>query len=326
MALDWRQLPTAPLHLLLVELRQVWLAMLTWGMATSDITAKEWMDNRGIIDTKSIVRHHFWKKYFLFHSGGVIGNFSAHGERTGLHLKEAHIEGFGYVWCSALWILPLAAFGLVMHALCLLLSRKIWSFETGDYLDLTWKFKRSPPFKAYVAAMCLSSIVLGIVWLWGSLMFPSHPEIEDAPYNNLSVFYDVWLNFALLVFSLNALLFPLDPVHNWELKELQKLRFRRSILHLLLGTNTNFVLKLIDGLWTARSEMDVEGRLSEKSRMQRYFWSREDAEQALVCRVDMQHLESRTHFQKYAEIESNDNESNDSEDSQSNDSQRRESE
>lgn len=302
MTCGWRQLPTAPLHLLLVELRQVWLSMLTWQVATSDISARVWMHNRGIIDTKSIIRHHFWQKYFHFGAKEVIADFTTDGGRTGIHLKETHLEGFGYAWCFALWILPLAALGLVMHSLCLLLTQKIWSFERGDYLSFTWKLKRSPQFKAYVAAMCFAPFALGAMWLLGSLLFPSHPEVKKAEYNNLCVFYDVWLNFALLTFSLNALLFPTDPVHYWDLEDLQKLRFRRSILHLLLGSNSNFGLKLVDGLWTARSEMDVESRLSEKSRMQRYFWSREDAERALASLIGMQYAESRFEFQRYAEI------------------------
>jgi len=309
MGCDWRRLPTAPLHLVLVEMRQVWLALLTWQAATCEITAKVWMDNRGIIDTKSLVRHHFWEKYYRFYSSAELAGFRSDGSMAGIHFKASHIEGYGYVWCAALWILPLAAFGLVAHALCLLWGWRIWSFERGDYLCFTWKYERSNPFKAYVAVMCLAPFVLGCVWLVGCLFFPSHPENQAAPDNNLTVFYDVWLNFGLLVFSLSALLFPLTPVHYWDVKGLRGLRFRRSILHFLLATNGNFGLKLVDGLWTARSEMDVEGQLSDNSRMVRYFWNREDAERAYVQLIEVQHAESRNEFEQYTQIKGNTDES-----------------
>ncbi|CAE7230899.1 unnamed protein product [Symbiodinium pilosum] len=81
----------------------------------------------------------------------------------------------------------------------------------------------------------------------------------------------------------DQLAFPSVPCHDWA-SEFQSLTFRRPMLHLILGSNKSFGLKLVDALWAAE--------LGDLSRLRRYLHDPESAEEILrICR-DVQRAEA----------------------------------
>mmetsp|Transcript_43833 Transcript_43833/g.121792 ORF Transcript_43833/g.121792 Transcript_43833/m.121792 type:complete len:365 (-) Transcript_43833:121-1215(-) len=275
----WRRLPTAWVHFLWVELRHVYIAVFAWQALIIHITAKVYMSNHGIIDATAEIRQHFWNKYFKGYAPETQLTFNGN---TTLVIKEGSVNGFGIAWCMVVWILPASACTLVVYSLVCLAREGLWSFENGGYLRFTWNIARSPMYGYLVVAMSVSPLMLLIVWFIGAHVFPKSPKSLD---NNFYIMEGSLLSICLLLFSLNRLAFPSTPVHHWKREEMLLLKFRRSLLHFLLGSNASFGMKLTDSLWTAQIESELHGQLPEGSGLLRYFWSRDAAEAALsVCR------------------------------------------
>mmetsp|Transcript_41098 Transcript_41098/g.84482 ORF Transcript_41098/g.84482 Transcript_41098/m.84482 type:complete len:133 (+) Transcript_41098:167-565(+) len=119
--------------------------------------------------------------------------------------------------------------------------------------------------------MALAATLLPVMWILQILLF----NLPDQ----LNVLKGSVLSGLLLLFALDQLAFPSVPCHDWA-SQFQTLAFRRPILHLILGSNKSFGLKLVDALWTAE--------LGDFS----YLPDPDSAEEVLrICR-EVQHSES----------------------------------
>ncbi|OLQ04405.1 hypothetical protein AK812_SmicGene12521 [Symbiodinium microadriaticum] len=143
------------------------------------------------------------------------------------------------------------------------------------YLQFSWDIVRMPEYRWSVGLMALAAMLLPVVWILQILMF----NLPDQ----LNVLKGSVLSGLLLLFALDQLAFPSVPCHDWA-SQFQNLAFRRPFLHLILGSNKSFGLKLVDALWAAE--------LGDFSRLRRYLPDPDIAEEVLrICR-EVQRSES----------------------------------
>ncbi|CAK0890383.1 unnamed protein product [Prorocentrum cordatum] len=147
----------------------------------------------------------------------------------------------------------------------------IWSFESLAYLRFTWKLYRRPGFRYCVGLMCIGPVFLPLLWIFQILAFDLQSQ--------WTVLGQSIPSGLLLLFALDFLAFPATPVHEWSSndEQLASTQFRRSLLHLFLGGNNSFGMKLIDALWTAEH--------GDLSRLERYLADPRQAPSVLaLCR------------------------------------------
>merc|ERR1719188_734086 len=89
------------------------------------------------------IESYFADLYFLGQAQERLITFN-HGEPLALPARKISIAEADTWWVILAWILPIAACTLALSSLACLVSRGIWSFETGRYLSFTWRLGRSP--------------------------------------------------------------------------------------------------------------------------------------------------------------------------------------
>ncbi|CAK0792427.1 unnamed protein product [Prorocentrum cordatum] len=158
----------------------------------------------------------------------------------------------------------------------------IWSFESLAYLRFTWKLYKTPGFRYGVGLMCIGPVLLPLLWMSQILLFGLQSQWSVLGESVPSGF--------LLLFSLDFLAFPTTPVHEWprNSEQLASTQFRRSVLHLFLGGNNNFGVKLMDALWTAQH--------GDLSRLERYLADPGQARAVLeLCCLEQQAEAEKKH-------------------------------
>jgi hypothetical protein len=151
----------------------------------------------------------------------------------------------------------------------------IWSFESMAYLRFTWRLYKMPGFRYCVGLMCIGPVALPLLWIIQIFVFDLKGQ--------WTVLGESIPSGLLLLFALDFLAFPTTPVHEWPRndEQLASIQFRRSLLHLFLGGNNNFGMKLMDALWTAKH--------GDLSRLERYLADSRQARSVLeLCCLEQQ--------------------------------------
>jgi len=252
---SWRRLPTATIHILIVEFIHFYAAIFAWLRLINNINARVAMS--GYYSNSTSLENYFSKLFFFgstdsitIHFGNVSDTyFLGHDEQiqynvTTLVLPATDIAGANIPWLILAWTVPVGASLLMIYMLVNLWRRCIWSFEGAAYLDFTWHISKTPTYRRLIALMSIGPICLPILWIAQIWLF----ELEDQ----LSVLKASTLSGIMLLWAMNRLAFPNTPVHFWsKSQEFRALTFQRSLLHLLLSSNKSFGLKLVDALWRA---------------------------------------------------------------------------
>lgn len=300
--LRWRvRLPTALVHLLVVELFHVYLAVFSWCRLVNNVNSHCAMREH-FEDTARIERY-FSDLFFLGSTGQELVDFKnvsdpfflGHSERvhmsvkfngTSLLLPATSIDGANVPWIVIAWTLPIGACLVILYVLVSFNSAGIWSFESGLYLDFTWHIFRRSEYKWCIGIMASGPVLLPILWLIQIIIY----DLE----NQLSVLEGSSLSGLLLLFALSSLAFKNTPIHHWRTsEEFLRIKFRRSILHLFFSNNASFGMKVVDALWVAD--------YGDLSRLKHYL---ADASQAdivhRICR-DAQASESKSRHRELGE-------------------------
>lgn len=289
-ASGWRRLPTAWFHMLCVECIHIYLAVFAWFRLVANVNLRTAMGAH--FHLQDHLEGYFYN-LFLFgsttstslHLSNVTDTFFLGQEQreqptvfyngSMLTLPSTSIDGANIPWIVLVWLLPLGAAFLIILHLVLLARRRVWSFDCGAYLQFSWDIVRMPEYRWSVGLMALAAMLLPVVWILQILMF----NLPDQ----LNVLKGSVLSGLLLLFALDQLAFPSVPCHDWA-SQFQNLAFRRPFLHLILGSNKSFGLKLVDALWAAE--------LGDFSRLRRYLPDPDIAEEVLrICR-EVQRSES----------------------------------
>ncbi|CAE7378163.1 unnamed protein product [Symbiodinium natans] len=279
----WRRLPTALFHMLVVECIHIYLAVFAWFRLVTNVNLRTAMGAHfQVLDR---LEGYFYNLFLFGSTAGTsvhLSNvtdtfFLGQEQRTQpsvfyngsmLELPSTNIDGANIPWIVLVWLLPLGGALLVLLHLVLLARRRVWSFDCGAYLQFSWDIVRTPEYRWSVGLMALAAILLPIIWILQILIF----NLPDQ----LDVLRGSILSGLLLLFALDQLAFPSIPCHDWA-SPFQDLTFRRPMLHLILGTNKSFGLKLVDALWAAE--------LGDLSRLRRYLPDPDNAEEVLrICR------------------------------------------
>ena len=264
----WRQLPTAWIHMVIVECAPIYLAVFAWLRLIANVNLRTAMGSQ--FELSSRLEGYF---YYLFLFGSTESTttylpnvtdtfFLGHAQKsesvfyngTMLTLPATSIDGANIPWIVLVWLLPAGAALLLLLYFVVAVKHGIWSFDSGEYLHFSWDIIQAPEYKWCVGLMSLAAILLPVLWTGQILAF----NLQDQ----WRVLQGSILSGVLLLFALNQLAFPNVPRHDWG-SDFKKITFRRPFLHLFLGTNKSFALKLIDALWAAQH--------GDASRLRRYL-------------------------------------------------------
>eukprot|EP00933_Yihiella_yeosuensis_P011089 TRINITY_DN1180_c0_g1_i2.p1 TRINITY_DN1180_c0_g1~~TRINITY_DN1180_c0_g1_i2.p1 ORF type:complete len:361 (+),score=41.29 TRINITY_DN1180_c0_g1_i2:90-1085(+) len=286
-------LPTAWIHLVVVEHFHVYTAIYAWLRLIKNVNTHTALHGQyanidevegyfsslftwGSTDSLTIHFSNVTDPYFL---GGDYQQILFNG--SSLTLPATNIAGANIPWLILLWTLPIGACGLLLFVLGAFLMEGIWSFESAAYLQFTWQITREPLYRYCVAVMTIAPLVLPVIWIVQIVYY----DLE----NQIAVLKGSALSGVLLLFSLNLLAFPSVPYHDWCANErFQALRFRRNLLHLFLGRNATFGMKLVDGLWAAQN--------GDPSRLERYL--QDTGQVADVLRICQQAQQSENELRE----------------------------
>jgi len=252
----WRRLPTAWVHLFLVELLHIYLAILSWRSLINTVNSKCSMLKHHIGTAR--IQQYYSDLYFFGHADAVHLDFNK-GKPLVLPEQSIWDHAINVPWFIIGWTLPLGACALLLYIVARFASASIWSFEEAKYLNFTWLLPRQRPYQYCIAFMASGPVLLPIVWFIQVIIWTDGRE----EVNQLTVMKSCTLSGVMLLFSLDLLAFPTAPSHDWHSSpEFLKLTFRRSLVSLFLGRNNSFGLKLMDALWTAQH--------GDSSRLKRY--------------------------------------------------------
>jgi len=287
----WRRLPTAWIHTLVVECIHIYLAIFAWFRLVTDVNLRSAMGTH--FQVMGRLEGYFYNLFLYGHTASTsihLSNvtdtfFLSHQQQahptvffngTDLVLPSSSIDGANIPWILLVWLLPLGgACTLLLHVV-LLAQRRIWSFESAAYLQLSWDVVDRVEYRWSVGLMALSAVLLPVVWMVQIVLF----NLPDQ----FSVLRGSILSGLLLLFALDQLAFPRLPRHDWAEADFEILTFKRPLLHLILGNNKSFGLKLIDALWTAE--------YGDFRRLKRYIPDPNQASEYLrICR-DVQRKEA----------------------------------
>lgn len=279
----WRCLPTAWIHFLVVECVHVYLAVFSWRNLVTNVQA-QYLEVHYKLRTGPIEQYAFELLFF-----GTAGEARLGNERTRLLWPAAHFHGLDFAWLVLCWTLPVGAGLLLVYILSSFVRRQFWSFEDAAYVHFTWHLPRQRPYRCCVGLMALGPVLMPMFWLWNVVMYTSGHDFST----NVLLMRRSALSGFFLLFSLNLLAFPTTPVHDWRAcPDFLALRFRRSLLSLLLSRNASFGMKFMDALWTATS--------GDTSRLSRYLADPGESDRVLgICR---RALECEARYRKETEL------------------------
>jgi len=264
----WRRLPTAWIHLFLVECRHIYLAAACWYHLLNNINARCSMLSHQIGTSR--IERYYASLFFFGYAPEVRVDFN--GGKP-LVLPEQYItdEGVNVPWIILAWILPLAAVLLMVFIIYTFAAVGTGDFGSARYLHFTWHLARRKPYQYAVALMAVGPVLLPAVWFFQVVWYTTDKE----QYVNLWVMKECTVSGLLLLFSLNLLAFPSAAVHRWDSSpDFMALHFRRSWLCLFLQSNYSFGAKLVDALWCAQQD--------DSSRLERYVPEPGMAEKVLL--------------------------------------------
>jgi len=267
----WRaKLPTAWAHLLLVECFSIYLADKSFHSLVVKVNAQVAMLEHNI--STSQIESYYSDLYTWHHAYRTTVTFN-----SGLPLvfpdAWVRLQGVDIWWLLSVWMVRLAAYGLMLLVFLSLVRERIWSAEKGAYLYFSWHIKRTWWYRKLVWVMLIGSFGLPVVWVIQIFVYTSGGELQA----NLDVLGGSFFSGFALVSSLAHLYDPREKVHHWDSQEFKDATFNRSLQSLWYGNNASFGLKLVDSLWTAQN--------GDLSSLKRYVPAPGQAERLLeVCR------------------------------------------
>lgn len=221
----WECCPTALLHLLLVELRCVPIACLSWYAV---VVAQALMDPEASTHQKNMI-----------YKGSSVSVFD-----------------LGVWFSTSLVLIP--AVILIVHEIAEFIRHGApRSCGSGAYLMFTWRNQKERTYLILCTLMCaFPAIDLLVVSIDILLASRGKLDLEDKGYGSSDeeiLARTVVAPIFLLIVSLASLLFPIMPVNGWDESLVGKIVFKRS-LTAFFQANDIYGLRLVDALWKAKYE------------------------------------------------------------------------